>query len=215
MNQILYRSIFEFNNNDNKNNKNKTKFFIIILVAIILIIIAFCLYLFNKYNLFQNDKISKQLISNYNIMTLYSTNTNNDEATFLTQNREPFVIGLIQIDEIKLTYPILSTTNEELLKISPCRFAGPMPNQVGNLCIAGHNYVDNKLFSKINLLEIGNIIKIFDLSGNIVEYKIYDKKEIKYDDFSCALQNTNGKREVTLLTCNNVSGNRVCIKAVE
>ena len=28
-----------------------------------------------------------------------------------------------------ITYPILSTTSEELLKISPCRFYGPMPNE--------------------------------------------------------------------------------------
>ena len=39
----------------------------------------------------------------------------------------PKVTALInthgQINEINLTYPILSTTTDELLKISPCRFA--------------------------------------------------------------------------------------------
>ena len=85
----------------------------------------------------------------------------------------------------------------------------------GNLCIAGHNYVDNKFFSNLFNLSIGDEIKIYDLTGNLIIYSIYYKKEISYNDFSCANQETNGEKLITLITCNNVSGNRLCIKARE
>ena len=213
MNQILYQC--NFNQNNSKHVKNKL--LIIIFSAIFLIIIAFCIYFFAKYKLLQNEKISKNLVSNFNIMTLYSNTIDSYSTADTTtlENTQPFVIGLIQIDEIGLTYPILSSSSEELLKISPCRFYGPMPNEIGNLCIAGHNYVDNKQFGKIHYLKLGNIIKIFDLNGNFVEYSIYDKREISADDLSCTKQETNGLKEITLITCNNVKGNRVCIKARE
>ena len=248
MNQILYKnkqnsnlvesyninnqnSFYTYNKYNNSNNKlimSKKRFIIIVSFAIITIIIAIIIYAFSKYNLNKNEFFSKKLISNYNVMTLYSNSINNYTATTIenkidnqdansinNNTAEPFIIGLIQIEKIKLIYPILSTTNDELLKISPCRFAGPMANKVGNLCIAGHNYVDNKLFSKLYVLDIGDNIKIYDLSSNIIEYKIYYKEEILYNDLSCTDQHTNGKRQITLITCNNVSGNRLCIKANE
>ena len=134
MNQILYKCNFDnFGNfNNSKNPKEKKKFIIILVCAIILIFIAIFLYFFIKYNMNKKEKLSKNLVSNFSIMNLYSnTNDNYVSQQILTQREiEPFVIGLIQIDEIKLTYPILSTTNEELLTISPCRFFGPMPNEV-------------------------------------------------------------------------------------
>lgn len=216
MNQILYKCNFD-NFNNLKNNKEKKKFIIILVCAIVLIFIAIFLYFFIKYNMNKKEKLSKSLVSNFSIMNLYSNTTDNYSTQQIIAESEegPFVIGLIQIDKIKLTYPILSTTSEELLTISPCRFSGPMPNEIGNLCIAGHNYVDNRHFGKIHSLAIGDIIKIFDLTGDFLEYEIYGKTEISADDLSCTEQNTNGSREITLITCNNIKGNRVCLKARE
>ena len=85
----------------------------------------------------------------------------------------------------------------------------------GNLCIAGHNYVDNKLFSKLYLLDLEDIIRIYDLNGSLIDYEIFYKDEILYNDFSCTDQNTNNKKIVTLITCNNLTGNRICIQAEE
>ena len=87
-----------------------------------------------------------------------------------------------------------------------------MPNEIGNLCIAGHNYVDYKFFSRLNELSINDIIKIYDLSGNVAEYTITKMYEVKSNDLSCTNQNTNSKLIVTLLTCNNVSGNRLIVR---
>ncbi len=129
MNQILYKCSFENNNSDNFIIKKRAK--ITLYISIILIILSILVYFSIKYTLFKKQKISENLISNFNIKTLYSDLPNNySSAQINTQNSEaPFVIGLIQIDKINITYPILSTTSEELLKISPCRFYGPMPNE--------------------------------------------------------------------------------------
>ena len=85
----------------------------------------------------------------------------------------------------------------------------------GNLCIAGHNYANNKHFGKLYLIEEGDIIQIFDLQGNRIYYTVYEKKEINSDDISCLNQNTNNLREITLVTCNTLKGTRNIIKARE
>ncbi len=90
-----------------------------------------------------------------------------------------------------------------------------MPNEIGNLCIAGHNYVDYKFFSRANELTKGDIITIYDLSGNSLDYSIYNIYETSSNDISCTSQNTNNTRIVTLITCNNVNGKRLIIQAKE
>lgn len=90
-----------------------------------------------------------------------------------------------------------------------------MPNQTGNLCIAGHNYVDYKFFSRLNELEKNDVITIYDLNGNHVDYSIYKIYETNSNDTTCTFQDTKGERIVTLITCNNVNGKRLVVHAKE
>ena len=144
----------------------------------------------------------------------YSISTNTlDNSTSTSFNN--FVIGIIKIDKLKLDYPILSEESEELLKIAPCRFAGPLPNEIGNLCIAGHNYIDNTFFARISSLTFGDEIKIYGIDGNLVKYSVFNKTEVESSDLSCTEQNTYGKRIVTLMTCNSIKQTRIIIQAVE
>ena len=83
----------------------------------------------------------------------------------------------------------------------------------GNLCIAGHNYIDNRFFGRLDELQKNDLIEIYDLSGRMVEYVVENKYETKSSDMSCTSQNTNGESIVTLLTCNNVSNNRLVVVA--
>ena len=206
MNQIL------FNPQKIANNYRKLKSYRILFIILLFIIFILLFSLFIKLN--KNDvdeQISKKLSSSYSVSTLYSDNS----TITTTLDNDPFVIGIIKIDKINLNYSILSVSNNDLLDISVCRFAGPMPNEIGNLCIAGHNYVDYKFFSRLNELEIDDEINIYDLNGNNVIYKIYDMYETKPEDISCTFQNTDGQRIVTLVTCNNVNGKRLVIHAKE
>ena len=122
-------------------------------------------------------------------------------------------VGTVSIPSINVKYPILSETTDKLLKVSVCKFWGSDPNEVGNLCIAGHNYRNKKFFSKVPNMKSGDIIKITDLSGNTVSYKVYNKYTVDPEDVSCTSQLTNGKKIVTLITCTNDSKQRVVVKA--
>ena len=152
--------------------------------------------------------------------------TTNSSNTVATKPKEKssagytyVVDGRIEIPKIKVDYPILSgetkseQETEALLKMSPIKFHGPEINEVGNYCIVGHNYRNSKFFSKVPTLENGDIIKITDTTGNVVEYSVYTKYNVVPSDTTCTDQRTNGKKEITLITCTNDSKERVIVKA--
>ena len=89
---------------------------------------------------------------------------------------------------------------------------GSNVNHVGNLCIVGHNYKNNKFFSKLNELQINDKVYLTSNSQNKQEYFVYDKYEVKDTDFSCTSQETNGKIELTLITCTTKSDERLVVK---
>lgn len=126
-----------------------------------------------------------------------------------------YTIGKINIPSINVNYPILSTYSDALLKISPCKFHGANPNEIGNLCIAGHNYKNSKFFSKVPNMKNGDEIEITDLGGNTVTYEVYDKFIVNPDELECTSQLTGGRREITLITCTNDNKQRYIIKARE
>lgn len=51
--------------------------------------------------------------------------------------------------------------------------------------------------------------------GKKIDYSVCESYETNYDDLSCTSQETNGKRELTLITCNNIKNRRRVIKARE
>ena len=149
---------------------------------------------------------------------LISENIRN--STRVTESGQKyFVVAKINIPKINCNYGILCTIDSEytwsneLLKISPCYFWGAEPNKPGNFCIAGHNYRNQKFFSKVPTLENGDIIEITDLTNTTVKYSVYDKFTVYDDETDCTSQETGGKTEITLITCTNDSKKRVIIKA--
>lgn len=144
------------------------------------------------------------------------TQKTNLTGTYTASNGKTYnTIGSINIPLIGVNYPILSETTDSLLKVSVCRFWGGNANEVGNLCIAGHNYRNNRFFSKILTLKVGDIIEVTDLNEQTLKYEVYDKYTVDPKDTSCTSQITNGKKIVTLITCTNDSKQRVIIQAKE
>lgn len=175
----------------------------------------------NDNTIMQQDGVLVVVLNNdYQISDPETTETpkSNIPSTqiYTTKSGKQYsVIGRVQIPKIEVDYPILSDCDEELLKIAPNKYHGADPNEVGNLCIAGHNYRNKKFFSKVPILENGDIIKITDLSGKNIDYVVYSKYNVHPKDMSCTSQKTNGKKEITLITCNDDSSERVIIKATE
>lgn len=124
-------------------------------------------------------------------------------------------IGKIVIPKINVDYAILDHWSDELLKVSICKFHGADPNQVGNLCLVGHNWRNKRFFSKVPTLEIGDIVQITDLSNKTIDYEIYDIHTVDPNNTDDTTQKTNGRKEVTLITCTDDSQQRVIVKCKE
>lgn len=217
MNQILETK--PDSNNYNKPNINSKKILFILkselYISIMLIIIIISFFINNSIKLYEKEKYSSQILDNYNITKLYSNVFSND-STIYNENIENFaILGIIEIPKINIYYPIFSTYNDEILKISPCRFYGPMPGNKGNLCIAGHNYDNNKFFSKISHLNVNDEIIIFNNFNKKFSYFVYKIYEVKYDDVSPIYTYDKNSKELTLITCNNLNNNRIIVKALE
>ncbi len=139
-----------------------------------------------------------------------------------TQNGYQYrIIASINIPKINVNYSILhgvtGTTEEidDLLKHSPCRYWGTEPNEVGNFCIVGHNYRNQRFFSKVPTLVVGDTVEITDLSKRTITYAVYDKYTVNPKDTSCTTQKTGGKKEITLITCTDDGSQRVVVKCRE
>ena len=139
-------------------------------------------------------------------------------STYTAPNGKKYeTIGIVKIPKINVNYPILAqTTNVEVMKVSPYKFWGADPNEVGNLCIIGHNYRRKGVFfSDVPSLVVGDIVEIQDLSQRTIEYEVYDIHTVDPNDRSDTTQYTNGKKEVTLITCTNDATQRVIVKCTE
>ena len=220
MNQIIF---YCYNNKDEhytKNKKvshkkgNKKIFMVQFIISSCFLTILILLYLLYLYDRNKYTSLSKEIENNFSITSLYSNNSSYSINKVDYTSGFP-VVGLIEIKKLELKYPIFEYTNEELLKIAPCRFYGPMPNENGNLCIAGHNYDNNSLFSNLYKLNINDEIVIYDIYKNYKIYYVYDKFEVEPSKIDSALQNAKSEKEITLLTCNNKNGNRIIVKATQ
>ena len=201
MNQILLT----------KNKYYKKKYLLIFQFTISIIIVSTIIYfLFNYfYKIKKQEHLSKELTNNYNLSLLYSNIEMNDE-----KSNNNNIFGTIEIPKLNIKYPIFSKITEENLKISPCKFYGDNLEDYGNICIAGHNYDNGKFFSNIVLLNADDIIYIY--SNNIkYSYSIISKYEVNPNDLTPIFEYDINKKNLTLVTCNNLNGNRIIIKAIE
>lgn len=213
MNQIIANTYTAQNfNNIKQAQKSNFKFYIILFISIILIISCSWYFIHNTYTQTQYDTLSKQMLNKFNIQTLYANNSEYS-TNYLSSNN--FIIGALEIEILGINYPILNECTDDNLKISICKFYGPNPNENGNLCIVGHNYMNERFFSKLNTLNNNDIINIYDSSGSKISYKVYDKYLTSSDDLKCLEQNY-ALKEVTLITCNKPDNSkRLIIKAKE
>ncbi len=122
-------------------------------------------------------------------------------------------IAYLNIPSLGIEYPVLSSTSTELLKVSLNKYWGANPNEVGNMCIVGHNYNDSRFFGKLNKIRIGAEIKLTDMTEKTLTYKVYHTEMVDPYDTQCTSQLTNGNIEITLITCNYDGSERFVVKA--
>ena len=192
--------------------KKKIKISNVLLLILIMIAIALVVtigIIISNRN--KNDENLKEVISQVND----NIQTDTDAEIPYIEYGGYQVIGTIQISKIDLEYPILIETTEDSLTKSITRFGDGKVNEVGNLCLAGHDYINNSMFGGINKLENGDEIVIMDLYGNKVTYTVFDKYNTDPNDTSVLDSIDSSKREVTLITCTNGNKDRLIIRATE
>ena len=64
-------------------------------------------------------------------------------------------------------------------------------------------------------LKNGDTITLEDMTGRVITYQVYNKYIVKPTNTKCTSQLTNGKREVTLITCANYGTERLIVKCRE
>lgn len=124
-------------------------------------------------------------------------------------------IAKLEVPKINLNTYILKDYIQEGMKVCASKFWGPEPNEVGNFCIAGHNYPQENMFHHLIDLEIGDELYLTDNKNGKYAYTIDKIYKVKPENTVPIQQETAGKRMVTLITCVNYSQNRLIVQAVE
>lgn len=188
--------------------RNFLKLLIILLISIIIGKMS--------YGIYQEMKISNapnnQLKNNANIEKIDNSNEVQIEkivATYKGYN----VSAKLTIPKIDLETFVFEDYDEEAMWLCPTKYFGPEPNEAGNYCIAAHNYNKENMFNHIIELEEGDSIFLSDNKKGQVKYEVYDIYKAEPTDNSPLEQNTNGQKEMTLITCSDYSSKRIIVKA--
>lgn len=198
---------------------------LVINITLLIIIISITIWLItNIYEEKMIQKRSKNLEEQIQVDKISSSTIATDEKqqNFENKNTEisiPLewkgydVSAKLEIPSIKLETYILKNYSEHALQISVVKFWGANPNEIGNFCVVGHNYQNNHMFKNLYKLKIGDSIFVSDNKNGKLEYRVNDMYTVLPKQTSCLSQKTNGKRELTLITCTKDSKERIIIKA--
>lgn len=141
--------------------------------------------------------------------------TNYEKEEIIKEYKGYDVLAKLEIPKINLETYVLKTYSSKALEISVVKFWGAEPNTIGNFCIAGHNFKNKNMFHNLKELNIGDNLFIIDNNIGKVEYEIYNIYKVYPEDVSSLSQETQGEKQVTLITCTNNSSKRIIVKARE
>ena len=192
----------------------KAIFYMLLIVAIVVIGMIIYKYVCESVN----EKESQDAVAAFSNIDF---SENNEESESQLEYKGYKVIGIVKIPKINIEYPILDIGDidpesaKAPMKMSIIKYWGENVNDYGNLSIAGHNNKSGTMFGKTKKLEIGDIVELTDLTGQTIQYSIYDIFVTDPNDVSILLPKDENIREVTLITCTNGNKQRLILKAKE
>lgn len=124
------------------------------------------------------------------------------------------VTGQLVIDKIGVNKSIIKNYSMAAANVSVVKYRGPSINEPGNFVICGHNW-ENMLGSLHKLKKEDTFYMVDIETKTRVNYKVDRVYVCDPYDLSCLEQNTDGKREVTIITCIPGGAKRVICKARE
>lgn len=208
-----------------KKEKNYT-----ILKILLIVLFIYCVYTIilkivqdntikpkENYNI--SEKIVQDNLQNNIKDTITSevenvTDSNTEEKNIIQSEYKGYkVSSLLEIPKIDLVTTVLDEYSKKGLDTCVSKYWGEEPNEIGNFCIAGHNFKNKNMFYNLYKLEIKDVFYLTDNKNGKFKYEIYDIYKVKPQETQCLSQETNGNVEVTLITCTNDSKYRIIVKA--
>ncbi len=241
MNQILVtEKIYVTPELRRKRKLYKIQFFL----CVFLICTLFSYYIYAEYDRDKSEEVSQEILlglskQQANIVDTTVKEVDDIIVVALNDNEEPTTYEIfdeqasnleyttkdgtkytiestIRIPRLDITYPVITETSPELLKISINKYWGPKPNEIGNYCVVGHNYKNKSMFGRLSEIVNDDIIELEGaVDKQVVKYVVYDKYVVQPENTACTSQLTNGRRELTLITCTNYGTQRLIVKARE
>lgn len=187
---------------------------IILIILALILLVVISIIAFKRINNQIKEKELINTVADIKVKLEEIKESENDEKT-ITKYKGYDIVGIIEIPKINIEYPIINQTSDETMALSITKFWGNNVNDIGNFTMAGHNYFDGTMFSNTNKLNIEDTIKMTDLDGKTIEYKVFDKYIIDPNDVKCVQSVKENTREITLITCINGRNNRLVVKARE
>ena len=105
--------------------------------------------------------------------TTQDTSIHQTKESILTTYKGYPVIAKLEIPKINLETYVISEYSNQALGVSVTKFYGGNPNEIGNFCIAGHNYITKNMFHDLKKLSIGDTFTLVDTNNHEGIYKIY------------------------------------------
>lgn len=187
-------------------------------VRILLLFCIFSILLYMAYGFWQEKKIKLVQETKVNTITVEKIEEVGNQIVTekIAESYMDFpVAAKLIIPKIDVETYVLADFTEEGLEKCVSKFWGPEPNEIGNFCIAGHNYLKPNMFKGLKRLEIGNEFYLIDNKNGKIAYTIYDIYQVDENNMVPIDQETNGKRIVTLITCVNYTDHRLIVQARE
>lgn len=133
------------------------------------------------------------------------------EAMAASEALKENIIGKLAIPALDVELPVLGQTTAEYLKITICRYQGSLPDEEGNLVIAGHNYLNGSHFGTLQKIAVGDEIIFTGQDGAAYTYQVYETSIIRPDEVE-GLDNDKSAHTLTLFTCTDDGKKRFVVK---
>ncbi len=114
-------------------------------------------------------------------------------------------IGMLDVQSLDLSLPVMEEWDYDRLRVSPCRFAGNVYED--NLVICAHNYPQH--FTPLKYAPLGTEVKFTDAEGTEFLYAISSVETIGPNDVEGMVE---GDWDLTLFTCNTNGQTRCAIR---
>ena len=114
-------------------------------------------------------------------------------------------IGILDIPDLGLHLPVISSWDYSKLRTAPCRYEGSVYSH--DLVVAAHNYDSH--FGYLNSLDIGAEILFTDMKGNVFRYRVAAVETLMP---TAVEEMCSGEYALSLFTCTVGGSYRVTVR---